>query len=106
MILVGQYDSPFVRRVAVALNHYGIGFERQILSVFQDFDAMLSVNPLGKVPALILPGREHIYDSRAIVEYLEGIAPSARRLTPSNAGQRREMLRIESVGSQVGIGAG
>ncbi len=98
MILVGQYDSPFVRRVAVALNHYGIGFERQVLSVFQDFDAMLSVNPLGKVPALILSGGEPIYDSRAIVEYLESIAPAARRLTPSDAGQRREMLRIEAVG--------
>ena len=98
MILVGQYDSPFVRRVAVALNHYGIAFERQVLSVFQDFDAMLSVNPLGKVPALILSGGEPIYDSRAIVEYLEGIAPAARRLTPSDAGPRREMLRIEAVG--------
>jgi glutathione S-transferase len=98
MILVGQYDSPFVRRVAVALNHYGIAFERQVLSVFQDFDAMLSVNPLGKVPALILSGGEPIYDSRAIVEYLEGIAPAARRLTPSDAGPRRKMLRIEAVG--------
>ena len=28
MILVGQYDSPFVRRVAVTLHHYGIPFER------------------------------------------------------------------------------
>ncbi len=98
MILVGQYDSPFVRRVAVALNHYGLAFERQVLSVFQDFDAMLSVNPLGKVPALILSGGEPIYDSRAIVEYLESIAPAARRLTPSDAGPRREMLRIEAVG--------
>ena len=26
--LVGLYDSPFVRRVAIALNHYGIAFER------------------------------------------------------------------------------
>ncbi len=59
---------------------------------------MLSVNPLGKVPALILSGGEPIYDSRAIVEYLESIAPAARRLTPSDAGQRREMLRIEAVG--------
>jgi glutathione S-transferase len=98
MILVGQYDSPFVRRVAIALNHYGMAFERQVLSVFQDFDAMLSVNPLGKVPALILTGGEPLYDSRAIMEYLEDIAPAGRRLTPSNAGQHRTMLRIEAVG--------
>ncbi len=98
MILVGQYDSPFVRRVAVALNHFGMSFERRVLSVFQDFDTMLSINPLGKVPSLILPNGEHIYDSRAIIEYLEGTAPADRRLTPSEPGRHREMLRIEAVG--------
>ena len=41
MILVGQYDSPFVRRVAVTLNLYGLPFERRPLSVFKDFDAVL-----------------------------------------------------------------
>jgi hypothetical protein len=49
MILVGQYDSPFVRRVAVTMNVYAMAFERQVLSVFSDFDAMLVINPLGKV---------------------------------------------------------
>ncbi len=98
MILVGQYDSPFVRRVAVPLNHYGLPFERRVLSVFQDFDTVLSVNPLGKVPSLILPDGEVIYDSRAILEVLEGMAPTDRRLTPSEPGRHREMLRIEAVG--------
>ncbi|MCH8155184.1 MAG: glutathione S-transferase family protein [Proteobacteria bacterium] len=98
MILVGQYDSPFVRRVAVALHHYGLPFERRVLSVFQDFDAMLAINPLGKVPSLILPGGEVIYDSRAILEVLEGLAPADRRLTPSEPARHREMLRIEAVG--------
>jgi hypothetical protein len=26
MILIGQYDSPFVRRVAIALHLYGMAF--------------------------------------------------------------------------------
>ncbi|MDH3379823.1 MAG: glutathione S-transferase N-terminal domain-containing protein, partial [Gammaproteobacteria bacterium] len=47
MILVGQYDSPFVRRVAITLNLYGMHFERKVLSVFTDFEAMLAINPLG-----------------------------------------------------------
>ncbi len=98
MILVGQYDSPFVRRVAVALHHYGLPFERRVLSVFQDFDTLLSVNPLGKVPSLFLPNGEVIYDSRAIIEYLEDKAPTDRRLTPSEPARHREMLRIEAVG--------
>lgn len=98
MILVGQYDSPFVRRVAIALNHYGMAFERRVLSTFQDFDQMLAINPLGKVPSLILPEGDHLYDSRAIIEYLEGIAPPDRRLTPTDDALRREMLRVEAVG--------
>ena len=35
MILVGQFDSPFVRRVAVTLNHYHMPFTRNPLSVFR-----------------------------------------------------------------------
>ena len=34
MILIGQYDSPFVRRVAVALTLYGLPFEQRPWSVF------------------------------------------------------------------------
>lgn len=58
MILVGQYDSPFVRRVAVTLNLYGLPFGRWSFSVFKDFDAVLALNPLGKVPVLTLDDGE------------------------------------------------
>ena len=71
MILYGQYDSPFVRRVAVAMNHYGMPFERRVLSVFQDFEAMLAVNPLGKVPVLEFDDGAVLADSRAILDYLD-----------------------------------
>ncbi|MDJ0944776.1 MAG: glutathione S-transferase family protein [Kiloniellales bacterium] len=98
MILVGQYDSPFVRRVAVALNHYALPFERRVLSVFADFDDVLAINPLGKVPVLILAEGDHLYDSRAILEYLEDVAPPDRRLSPAGDSERREMFRVEAVG--------
>lgn len=97
LTLVGQFDSPFVRRVAVALNHYGLPYERNVLSVFRDFDAMLAVNPLGKVPTLILEDGAPLYESRAIIEYLEGRVPAARRLTPTKPALRAEMLRIEAI---------
>lgn len=98
MILVGQYDSPFVRRVAIALNHYGMSFERRALSTFQNFEEMLAINPLAKVPALILTDGAELYDSGAIIEYLDGIATTEKRLTPSEDGLRRDMLRAEAVG--------
>jgi len=98
MILVGQYDSPFVRRVAVALHHYGLRFERRVLSVFKDFDAMLDVNPLGKVPSLVLDDGEVLFDSRAIIDYLDGSATADKRLAPVEEPHRRRVLKIEVVG--------
>ncbi len=56
MILVGQYDSPFVRRVAVSLRVLGFDYEHDTRSVFGDFDSMLKTNPLGRIPSLVLPG--------------------------------------------------
>ena len=98
MILVGQYDSPFVRRVAIALHHYEIPFERRVLSVFRDFEAMLEVNPLGKVPSLILDDGETLFDSRTIVDYLDSTAPVERRLAPQKEPHRRRVLKLEVVG--------
>ena len=46
-------------------------FERQVLSVFADFDAMLLINPLGKVPVLQLDNGERLFDSRAILDHLD-----------------------------------
>jgi len=43
MILVGQYDSPFVRRVAVTLHLYGMPFTRNTLSVFSDAGEMARI---------------------------------------------------------------
>ena len=38
MILIGQYDSPFVRRVGIALTLYGLAFEHRPWSAFGDAD--------------------------------------------------------------------
>ena len=58
MILIGQYDSPFVRRVAISLHHFGLAFDREVMSVFGDFDELTRQNPLGRVPALRLDDGE------------------------------------------------
>jgi glutathione S-transferase len=53
LTLVGQMDSPFVRRVAITLTLYGLQFELSPLSVYGDFDALRSIHPLGTVPLLL-----------------------------------------------------
>lgn len=97
MILVGNYDSPFVRRVAVALHHYGFPFGRRTISVFKDFDQVLLSSPLGKVPALELDTGGTLIDSRMILDFLEGTAPDERRLVPRAEPERRTVLLTEAV---------
>jgi glutathione S-transferase len=97
MILVGQYDSPFVRRVAVAMHLHGMPFERQVLSVFGDFAEMLKLNPLGKVPVLQLDDGELLFDSRTILDYLDGLLAPDGRLVPPDEPHRLRVSRIEAV---------
>lgn len=93
MILVGQYDSPFVRRVAVTLHHYGIPFVRNTISVFGDAAAMAQINPLTRIPSLVLDGGEVLIDSAAIIDHLDEVA-GARALTPRAGPERRRVLQL------------
>src|SRR5262249_34848211 len=54
MILIGQYDSPFVRRVGIALTLYGLPFEHRPWSTFSDAEKIRPYNPLTRVPTLVL----------------------------------------------------
>lgn len=93
MILIGQYDSPFVRRVAVTLQHYDMPYKRRVISVYGDFERMLAVNPLGKVPALLLDSGEVLVDSQMILDHLDEAAGPERALTPPAGAARRHVLR-------------
>ncbi|MAS41979.1 MAG: hypothetical protein CML46_02010 [Rhodobacteraceae bacterium] len=98
LILTGLYDSPFVRRAALALTFHGIEFEHRALSVFGDFDEVLKVNPLGRAPSLEMEDGRVLVDSRAIIEWVEAWAdPERRRLTPREQEDLLVTLKIESV---------
>lgn len=93
MILVGQYDSPYVRRVAVSLRLLGIPYEHDTRSVFGDFDAMRRTNPLGRIPSLILDSGETLIDSAAILDHIDETVGPARALIPRSGPERRTALR-------------
>ena len=97
MILVGQYDSPFVRRVAVTLHHYHMPFDRNTLSVFGDAAKMRKINPLIRIPSLILQSGEVLIDSVAIVDYLDELAGPARALVPPHGPERRKILQAAAL---------
>ena len=93
MILVGQYDSPYTRRVAVSLGLLGFGFEHDTRSVFGDFDSMRKTNPLGRVPSLILPDGTTLIDSAAILDWLDHQVGPGRALLPPGGAERQQALQ-------------
>lgn len=99
MILVGQYDSPYVRRVAVSLRLLGFAYEHDTRSVFGDFDAMRQINPLGRIPSLIVAGGEVLIDSAAILDWLDHKVGPERALIPSAGPERQRALRLIALAS-------
>lgn len=93
MTLVGQYDSPYTRRVAVSLGLLGFTFEHDARSVFADFDSMRSTNPLGRVPSLILADGTTLIDSAAILDWLDQQVGPERALLPVSGPERQQALQ-------------
>jgi len=94
MKLVGRYDSPFVRRVAVSLHVLGFRFEQLPLSPFSQAADLRRVAPIGRMPALVLDNGEVLIDSTAILDYLDEVAGPGRALLPTSGLERRNSLRI------------
>jgi len=92
MQLIGMFDSPYVRRVAVSLNLLGLAFEHQSLSVFRNFDAFAAINPVVKAPSLVCDDGEVLMDSSLILDYAEAL--SGRSLMPDEVSARQHALRL------------
>ena len=97
MILVGQYDSPFVRRVAISLRLLGFTYEHDTRSVFGDFDWMRSVNPLGRIPSLVLDDGDVLTDSGAILDWLDEQVGPERALMPRSGLARRRAMQLTAL---------
>lgn len=83
MRLIGMLDSPYVRRVAIALDILGIDFQHDSLSVFSTFAQFAAINPVVKAPTLVCDNGEIIMDSSLILQFAE--AGSGRSLWPADA---------------------
>lgn len=92
MILVGQYDSPFVRRVGIALTLYGLRYDHRPWSVFADADQLRALNPLMRVPVLVLDDGVVLTDSHFILDYLDGLV--ADPMVPKAEPQRHRVLQV------------
>jgi glutathione S-transferase len=99
MMLIGQYDSPFVRRVAIALTLYEMPFEHADWTGFGDVDKIARYSPMRRVPALVLDDGVVLADSAAILDWLDELAGDDTALIASSGLDRREALRIIGLAS-------
>jgi glutathione S-transferase len=98
MILIGLYDSPFTRRVAIALALRGVAFEHRAWSVGADFDRIRDYSPLGRVPVLVFDDGEVLTESSSILDWLEHETDGAP-LLPAGGPARREAMRLIGLAS-------
>jgi glutathione S-transferase len=97
MILIGQYDSPFVRRVGIALTLYDLAFEHRPWSIFADADKIRPYNPLTRVPTLVLDDGSVLVESHLILDYLDSLVPAERVLFPRNEPARHQALKVAAL---------
>ena len=72
MKIVGSPSSPFARKARIVAAEKGIAVEFVIDRPSAPNTRVPELNPLGKVPVLLLDSGEAIYDSPVIAEYLDG----------------------------------
>jgi glutathione S-transferase len=102
MILIGQYDSPFVRRVAIALRLYGLPFEHRPWSTFGDAEKIAPYNPLRRVPTLVLDDGEPLIESTAILDYLDELVGPEKAMIAPRGVERRHALKICALATGLG----
>jgi glutathione S-transferase len=102
MFLIGQYDSPFVRRVAIALKLYGIAFDHKPWSTFGDAEKIAPYNPLRRVPTLVLDSGEALIESHIILDYLDELVGEEKAMIPPHGAERRRHLRICALATGLG----
>ncbi len=102
MILIGQYDSPFVRRVAIALRLYGLPFVHKPWSTFGDADKIAPYNPLRRVPTLVLNGGEALIESAVMLDYLDHRVGLDKAMFPPHGEARWRQQRVAAFAMGLG----
>ena len=84
MKLIGSLTSPYVRKARVVLAEKKIEYDFELDSPWNADSGVPNVNPLGKIPVLILDDETVLFDSRVIVEYLDNVTPNNKLMPVPN----------------------
>lgn len=96
MKLIGSHTSPYTRKVRIVLAEKKIDYEFVIDSPWTDVSKVPDINPLGKIPVLVLDDNTPLFDSRVIVEYIDNVTPN-NKLFPAPNRERTEVKRWEAL---------
>lgn len=97
MILIGQYDSSFVRRVGIALTLYDLPFEYRPWSTFGDANKIRPYNPLTRVPTLVLDDGDVLIESHLIIEHIDRLVGPERAMYPAVEPQRHRAVKVAAL---------
>jgi glutathione S-transferase len=96
MKLIGSHTSPYTRKVRIVLAEKKIEYEFLIDSPWANDSKVPDINPLGKIPVLVLDDDTPLFDSRVIVEYIDNVTPN-NKLFPAPNRERTEVKRWEAL---------
>lgn len=96
MKLIGTPTSPYVRKVRIVLAEKKMEYEFIVDAPSQEGSRVPSLNPLGRIPVLLLDEETPIYDSRVIVEHIDNVTPN-NKLLPGPNRERTEIKRWEAL---------
>ena len=96
MKLLYTINSPYARKVRIVAAEKHIEAELVEVVLTAPDCPVKQYNPLGKVPVLVLPDGDSLYDSRVIVEYLDNRTPLAH-LIPQDLNAKVKVRRWEAL---------
>ena len=95
MKLLYSPASPYSAKVRMAAHHLDIKIEDVRVAALENPALLIDNNPLGKIPTLLTDEGQAIYDSRAIMSYLDRL--SGKKLYPKKDGKRTEAEVLEAL---------
>ena len=97
MKLLGTNTSPYVRKARLVLLEKNISHEYLIDAPREPGSQVARVNPLGRIPALILDDETCVYDSPVIAEYADTLNDTPILIPRTNALERMRVKRWEAL---------
>ncbi|HEY8887047.1 MAG TPA: glutathione S-transferase N-terminal domain-containing protein [Gallionella sp.] len=97
MKLLGTLNSPYARKVRLVLLEKNIPHEFLVDAPREPGSQVARVNPLGRIPALILDDETCVFDSPVIAEYADSLNETPVLIPRANALARMRVKRWEAL---------